>query len=240
MPCCAFAWSCLSCAPGRRAGVSRSSAKWRRSPRSPVRWRRRFDAICDILVPDLADFCMIDLIEGDRVAPSRRAGRAGCRRGGRARPARARRPRLPEWMVEGEGGPSEPRFIERMSEADLRRAWPMTTVPTSSSCAAWACVRRSPWRSAGAGQSDRHADARRRLVAPALPQGRRALRLDPLRARRARARQQRPLCRPRAGRKRAGGDRRNPAARPAAAAASASSPAGRWRRCTGRRAPRTR
>jgi serine phosphatase RsbU (regulator of sigma subunit) len=78
------------------------------------------EAIGDILVPDLADFCMIDLIEGERVrriavrvAPG---ATAEIERGLRERP-----PSTPEWMVEGERGSLEPRFIERMSDADLRR-----------------------------------------------------------------------------------------------------------------------
>jgi len=76
------------------------------------------EAICAILVPDLADFCMIDLIEGDqarraavRVAPG---ADAQTEQGLRERP-----PSTPDWMVKG-GGSFEPRFIERMSEADLR------------------------------------------------------------------------------------------------------------------------
>jgi serine phosphatase RsbU (regulator of sigma subunit) len=77
------------------------------------------EAICDILVPDLADFCMIDVIEGDqvrraavRVAPGTDSA---TEQGLRERP-----PSTPDWMVEGAGS-FEPRFIERMSEADLRR-----------------------------------------------------------------------------------------------------------------------
>ncbi len=80
-----------------------------------------FEAICDILVPELADFCMIDVIEDDRV---RRAivrvapgGDADAERG-----LLEREPSVPEWMVGGEErGSLVPRFIERMSEADLRR-----------------------------------------------------------------------------------------------------------------------
>jgi serine phosphatase RsbU (regulator of sigma subunit)/ketosteroid isomerase-like protein len=79
-----------------------------------------FDAICEILVPGIADFCMIDVIEGDGVrraavsvapsaAPEVERGLLG------------REPSVPAWMVEGAEGSLAPRFIERMSEADLRR-----------------------------------------------------------------------------------------------------------------------
>jgi serine phosphatase RsbU (regulator of sigma subunit)/ketosteroid isomerase-like protein len=77
-------------------------------------------AICDVLVPEIADFCAIDVIEGDRarrvavrVAPG--AG-AEVERG-----FWQREPSLPERMVEGDNGDSlDPRFIEQMSEAHLR------------------------------------------------------------------------------------------------------------------------
>ena len=79
-----------------------------------------FDAICDILVPGLADFCMIDVVEGDRVR------RAAVRVAPGADPAieqrlRERLPSTPDWMVKEGGGSLEPRFIERMSEPELRR-----------------------------------------------------------------------------------------------------------------------
>ena len=77
-------------------------------------------AICDVLVPEIADFCAIDVIEGDharrvavRVAPD---ADAEIERG-----LLEREPSLPERMVEGDNGDSlDPRFIERMSEAHLR------------------------------------------------------------------------------------------------------------------------
>jgi serine phosphatase RsbU (regulator of sigma subunit)/ketosteroid isomerase-like protein len=80
-----------------------------------------FDAICEILVPGIADFCMIDVIEGDgvkraavRVAPS---AAPEIERG-----LLGREPSIPAWMVEDDDDDSlAPRFIERMSEADLRR-----------------------------------------------------------------------------------------------------------------------
>ncbi len=79
-----------------------------------------FDAICGILVPELADFCMIDVFadggvrrEAVRIAPG-------------ADPEieqwlAQRRPSIPDRMVNGEGDSSlEPQFYERMSEADLK------------------------------------------------------------------------------------------------------------------------
>ncbi len=78
------------------------------------------EAVCDVIVPALADFCMIDVIEDEsvrrvavRVAPS---APPNAEQG-----LRERKPSIPERMVHGEGPPTpEPRFFERMSEADLR------------------------------------------------------------------------------------------------------------------------
>jgi len=79
------------------------------------------DAICAILVPDFADFCMIDVIDEDRV-PRRAAVRVGA--GGKDEFERGlieRMPSTPPRMVEGGDRSSlEPRFYERMSEDDLR------------------------------------------------------------------------------------------------------------------------
>lgn len=77
-------------------------------------------AICDVLVPEIADFCAIDVIEGDRarrvavrVAPG--AG-AEVERG-----LWERVPSVPARMVDGDDSESlDPRFIERMSDAHLR------------------------------------------------------------------------------------------------------------------------
>src|SRR3954451_17798941 len=79
-----------------------------------------FAAICDVLVPELADFCAIDVIEGDRVR------RVAVRVATGADPAverglLEREPSVPRRMVAGDDGDSlDPRFIERMSEAHLR------------------------------------------------------------------------------------------------------------------------
>jgi serine phosphatase RsbU (regulator of sigma subunit)/ketosteroid isomerase-like protein len=78
------------------------------------------EAICDVLVPEIADFCAIDVIEGDharRVAVRVAPGAAAEVEQGLL----AREPSVPERMVEGDNGDSlDPRFIERMSDAHLR------------------------------------------------------------------------------------------------------------------------
>jgi len=79
------------------------------------------DAICAILVPEFADFCMIDVIGKDRV-PRRAAVRIGP--GGRPEYERGlaeRTPSIPPRMVGDRGHPAlEPRFYERMSDEDVR------------------------------------------------------------------------------------------------------------------------
>ena len=79
-----------------------------------------FDAICDLLVPELADFCMIDFFEEGE------ARRVALRVGPGAPPGteqwlRERRPSVPDWIRENEvEGALQPRFIERMGEAQMR------------------------------------------------------------------------------------------------------------------------
>jgi serine phosphatase RsbU (regulator of sigma subunit) len=79
-----------------------------------------FEAICDVLVPDFADFCMIDVIADGEVR--RAAVRVGP--GGDPEIERGfaeRLPSIPEGMVNGPPSVSmNPRFFERMSEEDLR------------------------------------------------------------------------------------------------------------------------
>jgi serine phosphatase RsbU (regulator of sigma subunit) len=78
-----------------------------------------FEAISDILVPELADFCMIDVIEVGR--PRRVAVRVAPGADPEVeRGLRERKPSVPERMVDGEEDSLQPRFFERMSEADLR------------------------------------------------------------------------------------------------------------------------
>jgi serine phosphatase RsbU (regulator of sigma subunit) len=78
-----------------------------------------FAAICDALVPELADFCMIDLFEDGR--PQRVA--VGVGPGAASdfkRKLREREPSLPEPMIAGDDGEAlVPRFMERVGEAEL-------------------------------------------------------------------------------------------------------------------------
>lgn len=78
------------------------------------------DAICELLVPELGDFCMIDLIEPDGIR--RAAVRVGPGGGERVVQRLAeRRPSLPERMLADSGEAAvEPRFFERMTEEELR------------------------------------------------------------------------------------------------------------------------
>lgn len=80
-----------------------------------------FDAICDVLVPDFADFCMIDLI-GDDGQVERAAVRLA--RGawlGVEEGLAGRRPSVPGHMVAGSGAASlEPRFYQKLTDDDLR------------------------------------------------------------------------------------------------------------------------
>jgi serine phosphatase RsbU (regulator of sigma subunit) len=79
-----------------------------------------FDAICAILVPQIADFCMIDVIDEDRV-PHRAAvrvapnGRPEFERG-----LTERTPSLPPSMLANGDSSPAPRFYERMSYLDVR------------------------------------------------------------------------------------------------------------------------
>jgi serine phosphatase RsbU (regulator of sigma subunit)/ketosteroid isomerase-like protein len=79
-----------------------------------------YKAICDILVPEFADFCMIDVIGEDRV-PRRAAVRIGP--GGDPefeRGLASRMPSTPLQLLEELDATLTPRFYERMSEDDLR------------------------------------------------------------------------------------------------------------------------
>jgi serine phosphatase RsbU (regulator of sigma subunit) len=81
--------------------------------------RETLDAVCGIIVPELADFCMIDLLGPDGV--ERAVVRVGPGGGEAAvQGLAARRPSLPARMQAGSDGAAvEPRFIERMSDGDL-------------------------------------------------------------------------------------------------------------------------
>jgi serine phosphatase RsbU (regulator of sigma subunit) len=79
-----------------------------------------FDAICAILVPEIADFCMIDVIDESRV-PRRVAVRVAP--GGEPEFERGlteRMPSTPPRMVAGDDSSLAPRFYERMSDHDIR------------------------------------------------------------------------------------------------------------------------
>ncbi len=82
-----------------------------------------FDAICAILVPQIADFCMIDVIDvidGDRV-PRRAAVRvAPSGRPEFERGLAERAPSLPPSMLADGDSSLAPRFYERMSYLDVR------------------------------------------------------------------------------------------------------------------------
>jgi serine phosphatase RsbU (regulator of sigma subunit)/ketosteroid isomerase-like protein len=79
-----------------------------------------FDAICEILVPQFADFCMIDLIKDGK------AERAAVRLGpgawlGVEERLAERPPSIPPHMIAGRGAASmEPRFFQKMTDDDLR------------------------------------------------------------------------------------------------------------------------
>jgi len=78
------------------------------------------DAITAIVVPELGDFCMIDVVEDERVS---RAAVAVAGPGGEELEAglAARPPLLQEQMASAAtGGRLEPRLFERLSDADLR------------------------------------------------------------------------------------------------------------------------
>ncbi len=80
-----------------------------------------FEAICAILVPQLADFCMIDVLDEDRI-PSRVAVRVGPGGGPEFEQGLAERlPSTPQSMVNGQSRSSlKPRFYERIGERELR------------------------------------------------------------------------------------------------------------------------
>ncbi len=78
-----------------------------------------FEEICEVLVPEVADFCMIDVIEDGearRVAVRVGPGASAAAEDG----LRTREPSVPEWMIAGRDGSLEPRFYQRMTEEALR------------------------------------------------------------------------------------------------------------------------
>ena len=197
------------------------------------------DSICEIIVPEVADFCMIDLVKGDRV--ERIAVRVGPGGGQKAVEGLAgRQPSMPADM-------SSAGFSERADPAALLRAderrRPRRHRPRRGGPRVPARARGQLGdnrRPQGARQADRGADARRRLVRPPLLAGGRRLRRSPLRPGGADPRERRALHRPRRAPKRRA--RRSPRRFSTACSRrrSRTSPAGRWRPPTGRPGPRTR
>ena len=119
-----------------------------------IAMRETLDAICAIIVPELADFCMIDLVGGGRV--ERVAVRVGPGGGAGGR----RGPRRAAPLAAGADGRA---VGDGHARAALLRARcprptcatsPTTTARTSSSCAASAFARRSP-SPCGRGEGDR-------------------------------------------------------------------------------------
>ncbi len=79
-----------------------------------------FAAICAILVPAVGDFCMIDMIDEDR-APRRAAVRVAPDGDPEfERRLSERLPSTPPRMVDGDTSSLQPRFYERVTEADVR------------------------------------------------------------------------------------------------------------------------
>lgn len=78
------------------------------------------DAITAALVPEFADFCMVDVIERGQV---RRAASRVVEGAAEGVPEwlAARDPSVPEWMLSGDDEEAlQPRFYERLTERDLR------------------------------------------------------------------------------------------------------------------------
>jgi serine phosphatase RsbU (regulator of sigma subunit) len=78
-----------------------------------------FDALCEIVVPELADFCMIDVIEDGAVRRVAVAAGPGAPEG-IAEGLRERVPSIPATMLGRGEDQLVPRFIERFSERELR------------------------------------------------------------------------------------------------------------------------
>jgi serine phosphatase RsbU (regulator of sigma subunit) len=78
------------------------------------------DAICRVLIPQFADFGMVDVIDNGRARRATACVAPGCGPDVKRR-LQERRPTLPTRMVEGNDAVSlEPRLYERISDEDLR------------------------------------------------------------------------------------------------------------------------
>jgi len=79
-----------------------------------------FEAICEILVPELADFCLLDVFEDGSVR--RVAARVAPGADPEIEPWLAgREPTIPDRMVDGERAAMAPQFYERMGEEAYRQ-----------------------------------------------------------------------------------------------------------------------
>ena len=116
----AWAIALLAIALTRARQAARRFERPLELPRSPTARvpAETFDAICDVLVPEFADFCMIDVIGEEGV--ERAAVRVGP--GGGEETERVWPSASPRSRADGRAGSRslEPRFFERMREAELR------------------------------------------------------------------------------------------------------------------------
>ncbi len=102
-----------------------------------------FDAICAILVPELADFCMIDLIGEDRI-PRRAAVHIGPGGGPRLEQGLSERvPSIPPRLLEGRV-PCPRHASTNVFQRTISAASPTMRRMILSSCRASGCARRSP------------------------------------------------------------------------------------------------
>jgi serine phosphatase RsbU (regulator of sigma subunit) len=79
-----------------------------------------FEAICDVLVPAIADFCMIDVIEGRSVRRMAVRVAPGAHPQAKLR-LEEREPSIPARMLAAGSLTPELRFFERITDADLQR-----------------------------------------------------------------------------------------------------------------------
>ncbi len=82
------------------------------------------ERVLAVIVPAIADFCMVDVIHDGRAIRSavRARGRDPEADRGMERYLNEREPSLPEWMVRPEAPfPRQPRFIPRFNDEDVRR-----------------------------------------------------------------------------------------------------------------------
>lgn len=84
---------------------------------------RTLERVIEVIVPAIADFCMIDAIHDQRVMRSavRARGAPGGKDLAMERRLAAREPSLPDWMIRPEAPfPRQPRFIPKFTDEDIR------------------------------------------------------------------------------------------------------------------------